>query len=275
MSGVAPIEGPSAEGRSWKPAPAHWVLAAAHAGGLAAVAEQPALWPWALGAVGASHAVAAAFAFSASSGFLGPVIARLPAASAARGEVALTFDDGPDPEVTPRVLDLLDGQRARATFFCVAQRAVEHAALTREIVARGHAVENHSAVHSPMLALRGTRGMMRDIGAAQRTIAGITGVVPRFFRPPFGVRTPLTEPALARLGMHCVGWSVRSYDTIDADGERVARRVIGRLRPGGVVLLHDRVYKSAPPSVLVALPRLLAAIGAGGARAVTLRQALA
>jgi peptidoglycan/xylan/chitin deacetylase (PgdA/CDA1 family) len=116
---------------------------------------------------------------------------------------------------------------------------------------------------------------MRDIGDAQQAIADVTGVMPRFFRPPFGVRTPLTEPVLARLGIHCVGWNVRSYDTVDTDGERVARRVIGRMRPGSIVLLHDCGCVRAPPSVLGALPRVLEAIAAGGSRPVTLRQALA
>ena len=279
MSAAGPIDRKidrqCAAARPWKFAPAHWVLASAHAGGLAAAMAQPTLWPWALSTIGASHALAAAFAFDATSGFLGPVISRLPANSAARGELALTFDDGPDPEVTPRVLDLLDAKRAYATFFCVSKLVAKHAALAREIVRRGHAVENHSAEHSPTLPFRGVRGLMRDIGDAQQSIADVTGAVPRFFRPPFGVRTPLTEPALARLGMHCVGWSVRSYDTVDTDGERVARRVIARMCPGSIVLLHDRGRVRVTPSVLGALPRVLEAIAAGGGRPVTLRQALA
>lgn len=277
MSATGPIDRQidrqCAAARPWKFAPAHWVLASAHAGGIAAAIAQPTLWPWALGAIGASHALAAAFAFDATSAFLGPVISRLPE-SAGRGELALTFDDGPDPEITPRVLDLLDAKGAYATFFCVSKLVVKHAALAREIVRRGHAIENHSARHSPTLPFHGVLGLMRDIGDAQQAIADVTGTVPRFFRPPFGVRTPLTEPALARLGMHCVGWSVRSFDTVDTDGERVARRIIDRIRPGSIVLLHDRACVRATPSVLTALPRILEAIAADGGRPVTLRQAL-
>lgn len=280
MSAVGPIEDSRASAaRPWRPAPAHWLLGAAHLGAVAAFVAQPGTWPWALGAIGASHAVAGAFAFNATSGFLGPVIARLPPVAAARGEIALTFDDGPDPVITPRVLDILDAHRARATFFCIARQALAHRALAREIVARGHDVENHSVAHAPTLGFVGPRRLAREIGDAQKMLADVTGVAPRLFRPPFGVRTPLTEPALARLGMYCVGWTVRSYDTVDRDGARVARRVIRRMKAGSIVLLHDgasliRRSDAATASVLVALPRVLAAISGRGGRAVALHSAL-
>lgn len=265
--------------RPWKASPAHWVLGGAHLGGLAAIAGLPSLWPWALAAMGASHALALAHSFSASSNFLGPVIARLPPAAAARGEIALTFDDGPDPVVTPRVLDLLDALQARGTFFCIAGEARRFPALAREIVERGHNVENHSFAHSTLLGFYGPRAMMREIGDAQSAIADVTGVLPLFFRPPFGVRTPFTEPALARLGLRCVGWNLRSYDTVDMNGKRVAQRVLCRMKAGSIVLLHDGVSvrtrsNPAAASVLSALPQLLDAIVEGGGRAVALRAAL-
>lgn len=273
------VDARSLPARPWKWAPAHWALGGAHAGGLAVLGAQPGLWPWALGAMGASHALALAHAFDMSSNFLGPVIARLPPESAARGEVALTFDDGPDPVITPRVLDLLDAHQAQGSFFCVAGEVLRHAALAREIVARGHDVENHSFAHSTLLGLRGLRGMVREIGDAQHAIADVTGVLPLFFRPPFGVRTPFTEPALARLGLACVGWNLRSYDTVDMNGERVAQRVLRRIEPGSIVLLHDGLSARtradpAAASVLTALPRLLDAIRARDLRAVALRASL-
>ena len=229
--------------------------------------------------MGASHVLALACTFSATSTFFGPVIAQLPPESAARGEVALTFDDGPDPVVTPRVLDILDTHQAKATFFCIADEARQHSVLTREILARGHDVENHSATHSMALGFYGPGRLVREITDAQNSLADITGTQPRFFRSPFGVRTPFTEPALARLGLRYVGWNVRSYDTVDRDGESVARRVLRRMKPGSIVLLHDGVSirrraRPASASVLTALPRLLEAIRARGRSAVALRGAL-
>lgn len=265
--------------RPWKLAPAHWVLGGTHVGGLALLGAQPGLWPWALGLMGASHALNLACAFDVSSELLGPVISQLPPVSAARGEVALTFDDGPDPLITPRVLDILDAHQAQGSFFCVASKARQHAALTREIVARGHNVENHSFSHSMRLCFSGPRGTVQEIGDAQNAIADVTGVLPLYFRPPFGVRTPFTEPALARLGLTCVGWDARSYDTVDTNSERVAQRVLRRMKPGSIVLLHDgeslrRRSDSKVATVLATLPRLLDAIRARGHRAVALRAAL-
>jgi peptidoglycan/xylan/chitin deacetylase (PgdA/CDA1 family) len=263
--------------RPWRPGPLHWVTGATHVAGVAALVAQPTLWPWAIGAIAGNHAVNLAFGLAPATGAFGPVVSMLPAASAARAEIALTFDDGPDPELTPRVLDLLDSAGARATFFCVARRARAYPALVREIVARGHAVENHSFAHSPMFGFYGIGRLVRDIGAAQRALADITGVTPRFFRAPFGIRTPLTEPALAQLGLTCVAWNIRSLDSIDRDASRVAARIARKLAPGAIVLLHDGTEvrrRTGVPSMLGALPELLQRVRRLDARCVTLRSAL-
>lgn len=263
--------------RRWQPGPLHWVTGGTHLAGAAAIAAQPALWPWAVGAMLGSHALNLAFVLSPATAAFGPVIVKLPPAAAGRGEIALTFDDGPDPEVTPRVLDALETAGAHATFFCVGNRARAHPQLVREIVARGHAVENHAFGHAPTFAFYGIGRMARDIGAAQQALADIAGVAPRYFRAPFGLRTPLTELALARLGLDCVAWSIRSFDSVDSDPMRVAARVVRRLVPGSIVLLHDgaevRVTRGSP-SVLGALPRMLATIREKNWRCVTLRAAL-
>jgi peptidoglycan/xylan/chitin deacetylase (PgdA/CDA1 family) len=226
-----------------------------------------------------SHALNLGFGFVPASSALGPVIARLPDAAAARNEVALTFDDGPDPEVTPRVLDLLDEAGARATFFCVGIRARAHPLLVRQIVARGHAVENHAFGHSRAFGFYGVGRLVRDIGDAQKVLADTAGITPQFFRAPFGIRTPLTEPALARLGLRCVAWSLRSLDGVDHDADRVAARVERRLAPGAIVLLHDgaegrSASRSASCSVVRALPRFLSAMRRRNWGSVTLRNGL-
>lgn len=252
----------------------HAGVAAAHVGAVAAVIAAPATWPWALGAVLGSHAFVAAQTFFPRAQWLGPALVRLPRAVAGRGAVALTFDDGPDPLVTPLVLDQLDRAGARATFFCIGEQVRRHAALAREIVARGHAVENHSYGHSPYLGFWGPRRVARDVAAAQDAIADATGVAPLFFRPPFGVRNPLLEPALAAVGVHCVVWSARAFDTVARDTGRVTRRLIAAMDPGAIVLLHDGIAirkRSGPPVVLAALPALLASLAGRGMCSINLR----
>lgn len=266
--------------RAWQPGSLHWVLGGSHVAGVAAIVVQPALWPWALGAILGSHALGAAFGLVPGTATLGPVVTRLPAPAAARGELALTFDDGPDAEITPRVLDILDHAGAHATFFCVGARAQSHPHIVRDIVARGHAVENHAFGHSRAMGFYSVRRLVRDIGDAQKTLADISGIAPRFFRAPFGIRTPLTEPALARLGLCCVAWNVRSFDSVDRNPARVAARVVRRLAPGSIVLLHDGVEGQRSPvtgvrSVLGALPLVLEKMRERQWRSVTLRQALA
>lgn len=269
--------GGSVVSRRWQPGPLHWVTGGTHIAGAAAIAAQPALWPWAVGAMLGSHALNLAFVLSPATTAFGPVIATLPPAAAGRGEIALTFDDGPDPEVTPHVLDVLDAAGAHATFFCVGSRARAHPPLVREIVARGHAVENHSFGHALTFGFYGIGRMARDIGAAQQALTDITGVAPRYFRAPFGIRTPLTEPALARLGLECVAWSIRSLDSIDSNPMRVAARITRRLTPGSIVLLHDGAevrVRRGKPSMLGALPLVLSRIREHNWRCVTLRAAL-
>ena len=268
--------------RAWQPGPLHWVLAGSHVAGIASIAVQPTLWPWAVAAMCGSHALNLAFGFAPATTALGPVISELPPASAERGDIALTFDDGPDAEVTPRVLDLLDESGAQATFFCVGARARAHPHVVREIAARGHAVEHHAFGHSRAMGFWGVGRMVRDIGEAQKTLADITGQAPKFFRAPFGIRTPLTEPALARLGLRCVAWNVRSLDSLDARAERVAARIGRRLAPGAIVLMHDgmegrrrrRRIEPEGSSMLGALPLVLAMMRERAWRSVTLRSAL-
>ncbi len=263
--------------RPWRPAPALVASAGLHAVGAAALAFAPSSWPAvALGLV-ANHAVLAGAGLLPRSALLGPNLTRLSAAAARRREIALTFDDGPDPEVTPRVLDLLDAAGARATFFCVGTRAARHAGLVRGIVARGHAVENHTERHSTAFGWYGPSRLRAEIGAAQRTLAGLTGRMPRYFRAPFGMRSPLLDPALAHLGLRLVSWTRRGYDTTDADATRVLARLAGGLAAGDILVLHDGVAtgrRPARPTALDVLPGLLARARDAGLHAVTLREAL-
>jgi peptidoglycan-N-acetylglucosamine deacetylase len=241
-----------------------------------ALAVPPAAW-WALGAVVANHAVLTTAGLWPRSSLLGPNLTRLPAAAAARGEIALTIDDGPDPEITPQVLDLLDAAGARATFFCIADRACAQPALTREIVARGHSVQNHSQAHRHNFSLLGPRALAREIGDAQAMLADITGVAPHCFRAPAGLRNPLLDPVLHRLGLHLVSWTRRGFDTRERNPARVLARLTRGLAAGDILLLHDGHAQrdaDAKPVVLHVLPLLLDAMRQRSLKPVTLAAAV-
>jgi peptidoglycan/xylan/chitin deacetylase (PgdA/CDA1 family) len=261
----------------WRPTRFIGGSALLHAAALAGTAVAPELWPWALGAIAANQAAILAGGLLPRSRLLGPNWTRLPAPAAVRGEVALSLDDGPDPEVTPRVLELLERRGVRATFFCIAEQAARHPGLVRAIAAAGHSVENHSLRHRHNFALFGPRRYLREIGAAQDTLVALTGVRPRFFRAPAGLRNPFLDYALARLGLQLVSWTHRGYDTRNADAADVLSRLTRALAPGDILLLHDGHAKrtaGGTPVVLEVLPRLLDVLAGAGLRPITLRAAL-
>ena len=263
---------------SWRPTPLIAASAGLHALALGAVVAQPTLWPWALTALVLDHGALTVSGLLPRSRALGPNLTRLPAAAAQRGEVALTIDDGPDPDVTPAVLDLLDAHGARATFFCIAERARAHPALCRAIVQRGHAVENHSNRHRHNFALLGPQGYAHELQAAQTALGALTGQPPRFFRAPAGLRNPFLGPALAHQGLLLASWTRRGFDTRETRPAVVLQRLLRDLRCGDILLLHDgHAARTAQgrPVILDVLPELLRAISQAGLTPVTLRAACA
>ena len=249
---------------------------ALHAAAAGALLLKPQLWPWALAAVVADHLTLTAAGLWPRASLLGPNLTRLPPGAAARGEIALTIDDGPDPEVTPAVLALLDRHAVRASFFCVGERVARHPQLAREIVARGHGLENHSQRHLHRFSLLGPRALRAEIAGAQESIAFATGVAPRFFRAPAGLRNPFLEPELARAGLQLVSWTRRGFDTVSGDPDRVLARLMRGLAAGDILLLHDgHAARGAneAPVILTVLPPLLAAVRAAGLKPVTLEAA--
>ena len=247
-----------------------------HGLALLAVITAPGLWRWALGAVLANHALLTLIGLWPRSHWLGPNWTRLPAAATARNEIALTIDDGPDPAVTPQVLDLLDQYAVQATFFCIGEKAALYPDLCLEIVRRGHAVENHSQQHCHHFSLMGRSGIRRELQTAQDTLTAITGLRPLFFRAPAGLRNPFLDPVLADLGLRLASWSVRGFDTRIGDAESVKNKLLHGLQAGAILLLHDGNAAPTPggtPVILEVLPEVLAAARAAQLRFVTLRRA--
>ena len=249
----------------WQPSPFIWGSAALHGGLLGLVALDPATWPWAIGTLLAGHAALTAAGMWPRSRLLGPNLRELPPEAAARGEVALTFDDGPDPEITPRVLDLLDAAGAKGSFFVVGERADRHSRLVIEMAQRGHAVENHTVRHSPHFPWYGVRRLARELAHANALVESLTGRRPRFFRPPAGLRSPLLDPVLATLDLSLVSWTRRGFDAVWKDPDQVWRRLAPAVRPGAILLLHDGPGQRA---VLDVLPRALAEVSRLSLRAV-------
>ncbi len=260
----------------WRPAFLIRLSIALHLAALMLVLVEPGQWRWALGGVIANQLVLTLAGLWPRSNWLGSNWTRLPAAAAARNEVAMTIDDGPDPVVTPQVLDILERYAAHATFFCIGDKVARYPDLCRDIVRRGHAVENHSQRHRHSFAFLGYHGFMRELQAGQETLTAITGQRPVFFRAPAGLRNPLLDPVLHRLGLQLASWSVRGFDTRIGDAERIKGKLLGGLRAGAILLLHDGSAartSAGIPVILEVLPAVLAAAAAAKLNFVTLRQA--
>lgn len=269
---------PSPTPARWRPSPLIRTSLGLHAGALALLLARPSAWPWAVGAVLADHALLTAAGLTPRSALLGPNWTRLPEAAAGRRELAITIDDGPDPRITPRVLDLLDERGVKATFFCIGERVQRHGELARETVRRGHSVENHSQRHLNYFSLLGPRNLVAEIERAQDTIGITTGQHPLFFRAPAGLRSPFLDPVLSRLGLRLASWTRRGFDTVSARAEAVLAKLTRGLEAGDILLLHDghaALTGNGVPVILEVLPRLLDALAAAELTPVTLRAALA
>lgn len=262
---------------NWRPTRFIRATITLHALALLSIVFWPERWLWALAAVVFNHILISLIGLWPRSSWLGPNWTELPAAAKARHEVALTIDDGPDPDVTPFVLDLLDAHAVKATFFCIGEKAARYPALCRDIVLRGHVVENHSQHHRHHFSLFGPSAIKRELEAAQRTLTEITGRRPLFFRAPAGLRNPFLEPVLCQLGLRLASWSVRGFDTRRGDAKLVSARLRKGLRAGAILLLHDGHCArslSGTPVILEVLPELLPLAAKARLRWVTLPQAL-
>lgn len=168
-------------------------------------------------------------------GFFLPVISRGRSGVKA---VALTFDDGPDPDVIFLLLDLLERYEVAATFFVIGKKAEDKPALVREILLRGHAIGNHSYHHDPLLMLRSSARLAEEIARTQLLLTDF-GIRPLVFRPPVGITNPRLPKVLRELHLDCVTFSCRARDFGNRRIAGLARIILKKIHPGAIVLLHD------------------------------------
>ncbi|NQU34360.1 MAG: polysaccharide deacetylase family protein [Bacteroidetes bacterium] len=155
-------------------------------------------------------------------------------------EIALTFDDGPHPEITPSILKLLEDYNVTATFFCTGKNATQHPHILTEIINKGHIIGNHSYGHSKLFDLFSPSKMHGEITDTNTALTKITKKSPLLFRPPYGVTNPMLGRALKKTNMISVGWSLRSFDTVKNNHE-VLKKLKSNTKPGDIVLFHDTV----------------------------------
>jgi peptidoglycan/xylan/chitin deacetylase (PgdA/CDA1 family) len=157
--------------------------------------------------------------------------------------IAITFDDGPSPN-TLLVLDLLKKHEVKATFFCVGKNIEKHPELLTKIIQEGHIVGNHSYSHSPFFDFFRKKRVLHELENTNAIIQKITGKNVRFFRPPYGVTNPSIRKALEVTKHQVIGWNIRSMDGLIKSESLIYKRIINRISPGAIILMHDTTLES-------------------------------
>jgi len=174
-------------------------------------------------------------AFHRNSFVFGPALGKI---ESDRKVVALTFDDGPNPDATPRILDTLREKGVRATFFVLGSHAERRPELVRRISHEGHQIGNHGYFHRK-LQFKSPFYVSRDIRLGIRAIRRAGAPAPRYFRAPHGFRSPWTTPIASSYGERTVGWSLGVWDSDRPGVDEIVRRTLEGVEPGSIVLLHD------------------------------------
>lgn len=155
--------------------------------------------------------------------------------------IALTFDDGPDEQMTPQVLDVLKRHNIKAAFFLIGEKVEKFPHIVKRIVDEGHIIGNHTYSHSGLFPLSSAGKVNDELKRCCDSIYNAVGLRTELFRPPFGVTNPIIGKAVRQFGYKTIGWSIRSLDTVNAKSrEDVVEKVERQLHPGAIILLHDR-----------------------------------
>jgi peptidoglycan/xylan/chitin deacetylase (PgdA/CDA1 family) len=175
--------------------------------------------------------------------------------------IALTFDDGPHPEHTYQVLDVLKKNDVKATFFVIGKNIAGNEAVLKKIYSDGHQIGVHSFSHRNIFPFSGKKKIAADLLQCEQAIVRTTGYKPTWFRPPFGVTNPDVAKAVNVREYKVAAWNIRSFDTVISNKNKIVKRVVSRLSPGAVVLLHDRLPHT--PDVLEHIIRKAVEMGYG------------
>lgn len=193
---------------------------------------------------------------SVKSGFY---IKTLCSSSVKKNEIAITFDDGPDENLTPEVLKILNDKNVKASFFVIGLKAEKNSLLLKKIVEQGHLLACHSYNHSNYFDLYSTKRMIQEISETEDIVLKLTGKKMMMFRPPYGVTNPNLAKALKKKNYYVIGWSIRSKDTVIKDEEELYSSVINQVKGGDIILFHDT------QKIMVSiLPRLIDSLKAKG-----------
>ncbi len=153
--------------------------------------------------------------------------------------IAITFDDGPVTEITPLVLEILQEFQAKATFFCIGKNIFGNEMLLRRIISEGHLIGNHTFSHSPWFGFCSTRKLITELTRTEELILATTGHKVNFFRPPYGITSPLIRTAVDSLNYVVIGWSIRSLDTLPKNEQKILNQITQHLTSGDIILFHD------------------------------------
>ena len=173
--------------------------------------------------------------------------------------IVLTFDDGPHPENTLKVLNILDHHQVKAIFFMIGKNVIAYPNIAKEVISRGHQVGIHSYNHQVNFGFLSQIKLQLEITKCQTAIKDATGVNTNLFRPPFGVTNPLISRLTKLYNLVTIGWTLRSFDTKFTSVEGLVKRVVSRVKAGNIVLLHDGLSNTCD-----ALPEIINGINGMG-----------
>ncbi len=174
--------------------------------------------------------------YRVGSGFYFRVIC---SANTSKKEIAISFDDGPVPEYTPQILQVLKDNKVQAAFFCIGKRIAGNELLFKKIHEEGHIIGNHSYSHDIWFDLFPSKKMAADLQMMNLEMNKLCGLIPRFFRPPYGVTNPPLRKAVITGNFIPIGWTIRSLDTVIRNEKKLLQEILGSLHPGAIILFHD------------------------------------
>lgn len=194
-----------------------------------------------------------------------------------RRELALTFDDGPDPRWTPALLDLLNARGQRATFFVIGHRAEQHPGLLAEMARAGHEIANHTWSHSYLTPFMSPEKLTKELAQTNAVVESATGRRPRWFRPPVGLLSPRVVLGAERANVEIVYWSATARDgTERTSADHAFARLEPALSSGAILVQHDaRMNENSEPNAVEVVGRLLDRMDALGLKSVTLSELFA